>query len=458
MILQGLDQVGQAVSVFDENLNLALFNKQFSELHGYPPSLIEIGTPFENFVRFNAERGRYGDGDVELIIEARMEQARKSEPFTFLRATGNGTVLEVRRAPLSEGGFVTTYIDVTDRTRAEEDLKRSLIDQQIIASIMEISLKPISLFEMLQQTLALVLSSHGLGLQYQGSIFLVDEETNELVMVAQQGLHEHLLTECARIGFGYCLCGRAAETRDVVFANCLDHRHGVMFEGIKQHGHYCVPIQTEEVLLGVLNLYVPHGHKQTEEENRFVSVVAGATAGMIRHKEAEEKVRHAASHDGLTNLPNRTLFLDRVSVALATARRNRSQAAVLFIDLDGFKAVNDTLGHEAGDLLLQGVAERLRSCVREMDTVSRHGGDEFTISLVGVTDRDAAALVAKKLISRLSDPFALDGRQANIGASIGIAMYPEHGETAEDLLQQADAAMYAVKHRGKNNFEFASLE
>ena len=144
-------------------------------------------------------------------------------------------------------------------------IERNLINQQIIASILDISLKPIPLAQMLHETLALVLSSHGLALKSMGSIFLVKESTRELTMVAQQGLHEHLLTACATVPFGYCLCGRAAESGKVVFTDRIDHRHDVTFPGIKPHGHYCVPIKGEGQLLGVLNMYVPAWHERTAD-------------------------------------------------------------------------------------------------------------------------------------------------------------------------------------------------
>jgi len=173
-------------------------------------------------------------------------------------------------------------------------------------------------------------------------------------------------------------------------------------------------------------------------------------------RQAEEKMRHMASHDDLTKLPNRALMLDRLDVAIRHSRREERLCGVAFIDLDGFKAVNDTMGHEAGDKLLCAVAEKLLKCVRETDTVARIGGDEFVLVLPDMHVRDNAELVAKRVIEILSQPIDVgNGKKATIGASIGIAIFPTNGDNPEALLKLADEAMYKVKGKGKNDFAFA---
>ena len=173
-------------------------------------------------------------------------------------------------------------------------------------------------------------------------------------------------------------------------------------------------------------------------------------------RQAEEKMRHMASHDDLTKLPNRALMLDRLDVAIRHSRREEMLCGVAFIDLDGFKAVNDTMGHEAGDRLLCAVAEKLLKCVRETDTVARIGGDEFVLVLPDLHARENAELVAKRAIEILSQPIDVgNGKEATIGASIGIAIFPTNGDGPEKLLKLADKAMYKVKGKGKNDFAFA---
>ena len=179
---------------------------------------------------------------------------------------------------------------------------------------------------------------------------------------------------------------------------------------------------------------------------------------LVMQSEAEEKLRHMANHDLLTGLATRRLGIEYISFALAEARRHKSKAAVLFIDLDGFKAINDTLGHDAGDCLLRGVAERLSHCVREVDLVVRVGGDEFMIVMTSINSREDIARIAQKVINALARPFQLADENASIGASIGIALYPDHEQEPDALVKRADVTMYEVKGRGKNHFAFAADE
>ena len=187
--------------------------------------------------------------------------------------------------------------------------------------------------------------------------------------------------------------------------------------------------------------------------------VSGAVVTFIditKRRLAEEKVLHMATHDVLTDLPTLRLAEDRLAMAMSLTRRHKKMAAVMFIDLDGFKAVNDTLGHDAGDYLLKEVAQRLLFCTRKTDTVARVGGDEFLIIASELHSSDDAKRIAKKVIRRVSQPVKINGRQAAVSASIGIAFYPEHGEDMGQLIKLADEAMYQIKNTGKNGFGFAN--
>lgn len=183
----------------------------------------------------------------------------------------------------------------------------------------------------------------------------------------------------------------------------------------------------------------------------FISIHEDISA----QKLSQERIQHLAHFDALTSLPNRTLFFDRLSQAVALAKRNKSGLALMYLDLDGFKKINDSMGHHAGDLLLIAVAERLRKCIRGSDTVARLGGDEFTIVLnETVRDNDVTG-VAKKIIASLAEPFELEGKSAKIGISIGIAQYSETANNEETLIKLADAAMYEAKSAGKNTYRLA---
>ena len=182
--------------------------------------------------------------------------------------------------------------------------------------------------------------------------------------------------------------------------------------------------------------------------------IYGVARDITDRKRAEEVISYQAYHDILTDLPNRMLFKDRLGLAVIQAKRKLTELAVMFVDLDRFKLVNDTLGHVKGDELLQQAALRLKECLRKGDTLARQGGDEFTIVLPELRDRTDAKVIAEKFLESLQKPFDLDGHQVHISASIGIAVYPSDGESIDELLRHADIAMYQVKALGKNGHSF----
>jgi diguanylate cyclase (GGDEF)-like protein/PAS domain S-box-containing protein len=171
-------------------------------------------------------------------------------------------------------------------------------------------------------------------------------------------------------------------------------------------------------------------------------------------KVAEERVQYLAYYDALTELPNRTLLHDRLAKALADARRQKYKIALLFLDLDGFKDINDSLGHSVGDLLLQEVADRLKKFAREQDTLARLGGDEFLIMLTHIKDIPDAAVATERLMDAMTAEFVIEGRHLNVSCSVGISIFPEHGADGETLIKNADVAMYCAKMSGRNNFRF----
>jgi diguanylate cyclase (GGDEF)-like protein len=185
-------------------------------------------------------------------------------------------------------------------------------------------------------------------------------------------------------------------------------------------------------------------------------VIATLDANKLTEQVNSVKVKldHLAHHDGLTDLPNRMLLQDRLGQAIEAARRQGGQLAVLFMDLDRFKHINDSLGHGVGDQLLKSVAERLVACIRQSDTVSRQGGDEFVMLLSGIEHAEDAAQFAQKILSKLALPHAIDGFDLQVSVSIGIGLYPADGKDVATLLKSADTAMYHAKENGRNNYKF----
>ena len=200
-----------------------------------------------------------------------------------------------------------------------------------------------------------------------------------------------------------------------------------------------------------------HAHDEIGLLTKSANALLDTVEKAIEEIQAQhDQMQIMATHDLLTGLPVMRLATDRLQVALSSARRTNEQVALLFLDLDAFKAVNDTFGHDAGDALLQEIARRLRTSIRDEDTAARIGGDEFLLILSGLQEPSAAATVAEKIVATVSCPVMFAGHSLRVGASIGIALFPDHGRTMEVLRQAADNAMYQVKKSGKNGFAFAA--
>jgi diguanylate cyclase (GGDEF)-like protein len=195
-------------------------------------------------------------------------------------------------------------------------------------------------------------------------------------------------------------------------------------------------------------------HRVVERTAELANTIRALHAEIAERKQAEERIRYMAHYDALTGLPNRDLLQDRVRQAIAYAHRNRTQVAVLFIDLDYFKHINDSLGHKIGDRLLQMVAARLQECLREGDSVSRPGGDEYVLCLPLLTGVGEAALVAQKALDALDQAFLAEGNELHASASIGISLYPDDGADVETLMRAAYTAMSHAKERGRGNYQF----
>ncbi|CAM5220657.1 Diguanylate cyclase (GGDEF)-like protein/PAS domain S-box-containing protein OS=Castellaniella defragrans OX=75697 GN=HNR28_003519 PE=4 SV=1 [Castellaniella defragrans] len=208
-----------------------------------------------------------------------------------------------------------------------------------------------------------------------------------------------------------------------------------------------VPLKSHHGTIGVLVLKsYPNGVPYNGQDQELLQFISTQITTAIESQRMQARLQHMAQYDQLTGLPNRGLLDDRLKTALSMARREHERLSVLYLDLDRFKPVNDTLGHSVGDLLLQEVASRLKRCVRASDTVARIGGDEFVVLLQRLSEPRQAAVVAAKIHDAMSRPFTLDGHTLSIAPSIGIAHYPEDGERAQQLLEHADQAMYRAKH------------
>jgi diguanylate cyclase (GGDEF)-like protein len=233
------------------------------------------------------------------------------------------------------------------------------------------------------------------------------------------------------------------------------------------YGHLADEIQTILVCLGVLvlsGLAILHGmtvpliQKLIKSRDASIKTYQKLIQARNNAEKAEQRILQMATHDALTGLPNRHLLQDRIEQVLMHDTRHQIQMAVLFIDLDHFKIINDSLGHDIGDLLLKAVAERLSACVRNEDTVARQGGDEFIVVLNSIAESLDAAKIAQKILNSMAQPYHIHESELHIGGSIGIAVFPDDGTNAEVLLKNSDIAMYYAKENGRNNYQFFTDE
>ncbi len=224
------------------------------------------------------------------------------------------------------------------------------------------------------------------------------------------------------------------------------------------HGAFAFPIRFGNEVLGVMEFFSHDSRPPGDMLVQSTRLIGSQIGQFMARRQAEERVRHLVNYDELTALPNRSMFHQRADHALAQARRNAKALALLFIDLDRFKNINDTLGHDAGDRVLKDVADRLRGCLRESDTVGRLGGDEFVVLIEDMSESSHVAEVARKIIAAVARPIVIESQEVHVTASIGISTYPDDSADIESLMKNADISMYRAKEQGKNNYQFYSAQ
>lgn len=360
-------------------------------------------------------------------------------------------------------GFILNAQDVTSRRLQQERSTRKAAEEQCLGVLLRLSLDNMDVETFLQQSLESLLKSiPWLNVLPKGAIFLTEqhEQKKTLRMAAKYQLNKAVEASCNQIAFGYCVCGRVALQKELLFiADTHDNRHEVQYSGMEPHGHYSVPLLLSNDLLGVLTLYLPPGHGEKESDKAFLRRIADVLSIGISKRQTESALEYEAQYDGLTTLPNRNQIILHIDRALARARRHGHIGAVMFIDLDHFKNINDSLGHNIGDEVLRQVSRRLVDTLRKEDMVARLGGDEFVVLLSeeGFNPRTVAQqaqLVAEKIRDAVSQTYVVSSYLLNVTPSIGIALFPENNETTTEVLQQADTAMYRAKAEGRNCTRF----
>jgi diguanylate cyclase (GGDEF)-like protein/PAS domain S-box-containing protein len=406
----------QGISVFDEQLCLRVWNQGFLEALDLSPDAIHEGIHFSDVIRIPVTRGDYGQGDIEDLVKRITARISKFEADRFEETRPNGRSYLIQNEPLfidqQAAGFVTTYTDISEqRASAEREQLAQKVYSHTPAGIIFtdeahriLSINPATTLMTGYEAFEVV------GQTVYGLITLDEEQTPD-------AFERNLV-----------LCASWQGELEVTQKNGDNFPAGIRVNRVDD--------------------------PQSGLPAHYVWILADIT----ERKQSEERMRYIAQHDALTGLPNRMALLMRLAQLLPEARRHNWKVAMMFLDLDRFKIINDTLGHQVGDELLREVACRLSSVVRETDFVSRLGGDEFVIVLPGILTASDAAVVAGKAISALSTTIDANGYELHTSPSIGISLFPDDGPDGDTILRNADMAMYHAKAAGRNNFQFFSTE
>jgi len=428
---------------------------------------------------------RIGPHDLLLANRAEIESVYDAVIAKGSAGTRNETkarardgriiVVELHRRALREGDrwlVVTISRDITRRKRAEDASRRLGRMYAALGATNEAILRTHSAEELYRRVCDAAV--HG-GKFIATAVLVSQAESTDVMVAAVTGSVEPALRD-ARISFdenmphGRGLVGTAFRTQSPCLSNdfLADDRtrpwHGLAREtGIAAAA--AIPLVRLDRTIGVMLLYADEKDAFDEEIVALLQRLAENVVFALdnfeheaERRRAEARIEYLATHDALTGLPNRVMFNQLVTVAIESAKRYERKFAVLFVDLDRFKIVNDTLGHESGDVLLKEMSERFRHTLRASDVVARLGGDEFVVLVQEVKESRQVATVARKILSSTIRPITINGQECRVTASVGIALFPADGDSHQSLMKNADIAMYLAKEEGKNNFQFYSKD
>ena len=417
--MNAIEAVSESFALFDADDRLVLCNSVFRRLQAADADKVVPGVTFEALLRENVAHGMFSEavGREEEWIGERMERHRNpSEP---LIVPGNdGRTIQVREQRMADGSTYHVVTDISNLVKVQEALRESEERQRLLLESVDEAIY---------------------GLDTDGKCTFCNPA-------------------CLRL-LGY------RDQEDLLGKNIHDLIHHTRADGSPYPENECHAVRAftegEGAHVDDELLWRADGTGFPAEYRAFPVKRDGAVVGAVvsfvditERKRAEEQLVRQASFDTVTGLPNRMLAFDRLSQAMSRGRRQDRKTGILFIDLDRFKTVNDTFGHEIGDRLLGRVGQRLSECVREADTVARLGGDEFMVILPDLNAVTDAEIVAGKILAAFSEPFAVGDREIFVTSSIGITVSPDDGDDPQVLMRNADAAMYRVKDLGRNSFEF----
>lgn len=412
-----VETMSHGLAMFDAEERMIICNRYYLQIFRLDPDVIKPGVPFLDILRHSVDTG-VASQSAEELYAYRREFIGLRRPATYEEVLSDGRVITISHRPTAEGGWVSVYEDVTEKREVEQTLIEQI--RRFDAALGNMS-QGLLMFDAEARLIVRndrFLDIYGLG--------------PEVVTIGQT--YVEILARLSAMGV-YPGLDAERETRII----------GAAMEAGRTYS-----VQRE--LFDGRTIAVSHR-----------PVASGGWVGtfedITERRQAETRILHMAHHDGLTDLSNRAVFRERLELAAAAVRRDHYPFAVLSVDLDRFKSVNDTLGHPVGDALLKSVAKRLRGCLRaSTDAAARLGGDEFAVLQPGISNQQDAGTLAARLIETIGRPHELDGRQVTVGVSIGIAVAPIDGDDPDQLLKNADLALYRAKREGRNTYRFFEAE
>ena len=415
-------------SLFENMLEGFAYCEMLFDDHGRPIDFVYLAVN-SAFGTLTGLHSVIGKRFTEVVPEGKDSQPELFERYSRVALTSEPERFEIEIKALGmwffisaygagKGCFVATFDNITERKRAEESLlfKTALLEAEAETTIDGILV--------VDESDHVVLANKQFGQQFGRPDEVLSTRDDQIVLRHVRDKVEDPNAFVDRVR--YLNSHRDEKSRDV-----LRFKNGKIFD------RYSAPL--------------------VDSKSRYQGRI-WYFRDITERKVSEERIQFLAYYDALTGLPNRTLLQDRLAKALADARRQPDKVAILFLDLDKFKDINDSLGHSVGDLLLQEVAERLKRFAREQDTMARLGSDEFLIMLTHIKDLHDAAVAAERIMDRMTAEFVVQGHSLNVSCTIGISMFPENGVDCDTLVKNADAAMYSAKADGRNNFRFFTEE
>jgi diguanylate cyclase (GGDEF)-like protein len=452
-----IDSISQGVCIFDAAQKLVLCNRRFAEIYRLEPEDVTVGKTLREIVERRYAVGACPGMALEEYLSLSSAVGRGVAPDVWTTALQDGRSIRIHHQPLPDGGWLSTHEDITERK-----LANVLHEEQ--AHLLEMIAARAPLEHVLDRLIQLIESQLP---NVFGSLLLLDKDGVRLRHGAAPSLPSAYTKaiDGASIGPSVGSCGTAAYRREtVVVADIMSDPLWADFKELaREHGLrscWSTPVMSHSgEVLGTFAIYSKEVREPTPGDLRLVEVASRIAGIAIERKVAEDRIHFMANHDTLTGLPNRALLKDRLTQALHFAKRYDRWATAAIIDLDNFKFVNDSLGHNAGDELLKIIASRMVNCIRATDTVLRLGGDEFVVLLFDQPkDPDAIIATLQKIRSAIGETIYAGGHDFQLTCSIGLANYPNDGTDADTLLANADSAMYRAKEIGGDNFQFHAPE